>query len=170
MDIAGSESDRRFIAPIRGDSSSLSSPDSAVILTPASTSQEGAGRGDEDGGPADPLLRVGQDEVYELREGVGRGKSSTTTATAEDVIFYEADYYRDDDVEGGSQEEGDEDDDIVYTAEEERAVVRKFDRRLVLFVALLYLLSFLDRSSELSFFFFPSEVSWFISFSGLVSR
>ncbi|KAF3767749.1 hypothetical protein M406DRAFT_24537, partial [Cryphonectria parasitica EP155] len=29
----------------------------------------------------------------------------------------------------------------------ERAVVRKFDRRLVLFVALLYLLSFLDRSN-----------------------
>lgn len=35
-----------------------------------------------------------------------------------------------------------------YTAEEERAIVRKFDRRLVLFVALLYMLSFLDRSSK----------------------
>jgi hypothetical protein len=35
----------------------------------------------------------------------------------------------------------------LYTPEEERAVVRKFDRRLVLFVALLYMLSFLDRSS-----------------------
>lgn len=34
-----------------------------------------------------------------------------------------------------------------YTAEEERAVVDKFDRRLVLFVAFLYMLSFLDRSS-----------------------
>lgn len=34
-----------------------------------------------------------------------------------------------------------------YTAEEERAVVEKFDRRLVLFVAFLYMLSFLDRSS-----------------------
>lgn len=35
----------------------------------------------------------------------------------------------------------------LYTPDEEQAVVRKFDRRLVLFVALLYLLSFLDRSS-----------------------
>jgi hypothetical protein len=35
----------------------------------------------------------------------------------------------------------------LYTPEEEQAVVRKFDRRLVVFVALLYLLSFLDRSS-----------------------
>ena len=35
----------------------------------------------------------------------------------------------------------------LYTPDEERAVVRKFDRRLVIFVALLYMLSFLDRSS-----------------------
>ena len=38
-----------------------------------------------------------------------------------------------------------------YTAEEEADVVRKFDRKLVLFVALLYMLSFLDRSSMPSF-------------------
>jgi hypothetical protein len=37
----------------------------------------------------------------------------------------------------------------LYTPDEERAVVRKFDRRLVLIVALLYMLSFLDRSSML---------------------
>ncbi len=36
----------------------------------------------------------------------------------------------------------------LYTPDEERAVVRKFDRKLVIFVALLYMLSFLDRSSE----------------------
>ena len=36
----------------------------------------------------------------------------------------------------------------LYTPDEERAVVRKFDRKLVLFVALLYMLSFLDRSSS----------------------
>lgn len=35
----------------------------------------------------------------------------------------------------------------LYTPDEERAVVRKLDRRLVLFMALLYMLSFLDRSS-----------------------
>lgn len=36
------------------------------------------------------------------------------------------------------------------TAEEERQVVRTFDRKLVPFLALLYLLSFLDRSSKAS--------------------
>ena len=35
----------------------------------------------------------------------------------------------------------------LYTPDEERTVKRKFDRRLVLFVAFLYMLSFLDRSS-----------------------
>ena len=35
-----------------------------------------------------------------------------------------------------------------FTPEEEKAVVRKLDRRLVLFLAFLYMLSFLDRSSE----------------------
>lgn len=35
----------------------------------------------------------------------------------------------------------------LYTPDEERAVVRKHDRNLVLFVALLFMLSFLDRSS-----------------------
>src|SRR5271154_2146227 len=34
-----------------------------------------------------------------------------------------------------------------YTDEEEKRVIRKFDRRLVLFLALLYMLSFLDRSN-----------------------
>lgn len=41
----------------------------------------------------------------------------------------------------------------LYTPDEEKAVVRKFDRKLVLFVALLYMLSFLDRSSMFSFSF-----------------
>nr|CAF06076.1 related to nicotinamide mononucleotide permease [Neurospora crassa] len=36
---------------------------------------------------------------------------------------------------------------LRYTPDEERAVVNKFDRKLVLFVALLYMLSFLDRSN-----------------------
>ena len=35
----------------------------------------------------------------------------------------------------------------LYTPDEERAVVRKLDRRLVLFMAMLYMLSFLDRTS-----------------------
>ena len=36
---------------------------------------------------------------------------------------------------------------MLYTPDEERSIIRKFDRRLVLFVAFLYMLSFLDRSS-----------------------
>lgn len=36
---------------------------------------------------------------------------------------------------------------LEYTFEEERLVLRKFDRHLVLFIALLYMLAFLDRSS-----------------------
>ena len=38
---------------------------------------------------------------------------------------------------------------MLYTPDEELSVIRKFDRRLVLFIALLYMLSFLDRSSML---------------------
>lgn len=37
---------------------------------------------------------------------------------------------------------------MLYTPDEERRVKQKFDRHLVLFVALLYMLSFLDRSSK----------------------
>ena len=47
----------------------------------------------------------------------------------------------------------------LYTPDEERAVVRKFDRRLVLFLSLCYMLSFLDRSSECVFFFVLSVYS-----------
>jgi hypothetical protein len=36
----------------------------------------------------------------------------------------------------------------LYTPDEDRAVLRKLDRKLVSFMALLYCLSFLDRSSE----------------------
>ena len=36
----------------------------------------------------------------------------------------------------------------LYTPDEDRAVLKKLDRRLVVFMALLYMLSFLDRSSE----------------------
>lgn len=35
-----------------------------------------------------------------------------------------------------------------YTEDEEKEIVKKLDRRLVLFLALLYMLSFLDRSSN----------------------
>jgi hypothetical protein len=44
----------------------------------------------------------------------------------------------------------------LYTPDEERDVVKKIDRRLVIFVALLYMLSFLDRSSAYPSCSFPS--------------
>ncbi|KAI9842631.1 MAG: hypothetical protein M1837_006998 [Sclerophora amabilis] len=36
---------------------------------------------------------------------------------------------------------------MLYTPDEERTVIKKFDRRVVLFMAVLYMLSFLDRSN-----------------------
>lgn len=36
---------------------------------------------------------------------------------------------------------------LQYTLEEERLVLKKLDRHLVLFIAVLYMLGFLDRSS-----------------------
>lgn len=38
----------------------------------------------------------------------------------------------------------------LYTPDEEKQVLKKLDTKLVLFVALLYMLSFLDRSSRSS--------------------
>lgn len=78
-------------------------------------------------------------EAYELRDIV-------VTSSPEDLSACDGASTTDGDSEHDDKEEGRQS--LVYTAEEERAVVRKFDRRLVLFVALLYMLSFLDRSSS----------------------
>lgn len=43
---------------------------------------------------------------------------------------------------------------MLYTPDEEQSVVKKLDIRLVLFIALLYMLSFLDRSSTFVAFTF----------------
>lgn len=48
-------------------------------------------------------------------------------------------------LEGGN---GLKDSFMLYTPDEEQAVVKRLDRRLVLFMAFLYMLSFLDRSSK----------------------
>lgn len=152
-------SDRRHPARAtrlaRPDSAS-SSPESAAF-TPQSTDSEGSLDGDGDGVPADPLLRAGREgaDVYELREGAGR-------RGLERLDGQEACYHDDGEADVLPKEDAD---DIVYTADEERAIVRKFDRRLVLFVALLYLLSFLDRSSES---FPPSVHRLFFAHSFLV--
>lgn len=127
-----------------GDSSSPSSgPDR---LTPESSSSEDLGK-EAHGLAMDPLLSSDDDddddssdgdEVYELRD---RGSRAVD----------------------GRPRNG-----FAYTAEEERVVVAKFDRRLVLFVAFLYMLSFLDRSSSSHFSFphladyFPLRRSWYL--------
>lgn len=55
--------------------------------------------------------------------------------------------------EGDVERDGGEDEELgtkqyqLYSPEEERKVRRRLDRRVVLFIAFLYLLSFLDRSS-----------------------
>lgn len=48
---------------------------------------------------------------------------------------------------GRRRSDGTEQSFMLYTPDEEQSVVKKFDIRLVLFIALLYMLSFLDRSS-----------------------
>jgi hypothetical protein len=64
---------------------------------------------------------------------------------------------RDGDAEGGDEEklgyhEVDlAEDDVQFSVQEEKKVLKKLDRRVVLFVALLYMLSFLDRSSKCTF-------------------
>lgn len=93
-------------------------------------------------------------EVYELRErDAGRDRNGRAMWDAEAV----GDVDDDDDVEhsfiaGRSRSPGSVASFQLYTPDEERAVRRKFDRKLVLFVALLYMLSFVDRSSTGIFF------------------
>jgi hypothetical protein len=53
------------------------------------------------------------------------------------------DHDHDDDEDDNSSVESFE----LYTPDEEKALLRKLDTRLVLFLALLYMLSFLDRGS-----------------------
>jgi hypothetical protein len=93
-------------------------------------------------------------EVYELRErDASRDRNGRAMWDAEAV----GDVDDDDDVDhsliaGRSRSPGSVASFQLYTPDEERAVRRKFDRKLVLFVALLYMLSFVDRSSTGIFF------------------
>ncbi|KAJ6444333.1 ATP-binding family member B [Purpureocillium lavendulum] len=64
------------------------------------------------------------DRVDDVAAGASRGARAARRASASSVASFQ-----------------------LYTPDEERAVRRKFDRRLVLFVTLLFMLSFLDRSN-----------------------
>ena len=108
-------------------------------------------------------------EAYEMREPRGRsGSGAGVAGSSQGAAMWDA-------VADDDQEEDDDEDAFdstrmrgrrfsrtstvasfqLYTPDEDAAVRRKFDRRLVLFVALLYMLSFLDRSSTLFFPFQP---------------
>lgn len=82
---------------------------------------------DEDA--VDLTSEVGGSDVYELRSPRGSFRRPVSASTMASFRHQKA----------------------SYTLEEELAVRRKFDRKLVLFVALLFMLSFLDRSSKLRY-------------------
>lgn len=92
-------------------------------------------------------------EAYELRDMAVRSTAGSFGRSSRGSITDDDDSQKDDDEGVESDIEDLEDGSLVYTAEEERAIIRKFDRRLVVFVALLYMLSFLDRSSSSHFDF-----------------
>ncbi|KAI0022765.1 major facilitator superfamily domain-containing protein [Xylariomycetidae sp. FL0641] len=111
-----------------------SSSGSGAGLTPSDEEEEEEGAAAAAGAAA-----------YELEELVAAGESNSSRARMLDED-------EDEDIErkpGGSSSSGRSRRASfqLYTPDEERAVVRKFDRRLVLFLAGCYLLSFLDRSN-----------------------
>ncbi|KAG5912878.1 hypothetical protein E4U42_001740, partial [Claviceps africana] len=82
---------------------------------------------DDDDDDYDLRSEVGGSETYEMiaggRTGRADGDSGRRLSDGSTVASFE-----------------------LYTPDEEAAVRRKFDRKLVLFVAWLFMLSFLDRS------------------------
>ncbi|KAL1902254.1 hypothetical protein Sste5346_001230 [Sporothrix stenoceras] len=106
---------------------------SARLLTPQSSSSSG--------GDGDDLKKGGEDiEMQQLDGTPGRSsrrRSSSSASSSALSVF--SDSTRSPSPVANRR--------WPYSVDEERAVVHKFDRRLVLFVAFLYMLSFLDRSN-----------------------
>lgn len=114
----------------------------ATIPAPTQATPESAGRG-SDPGSASSFRR--DDDSFELRK----------TRKSDDGHFDREGYNPEDSSSedewekehiGPMRRVGTESKD--FTDEEERVIIKKFDRKLVLFMALLYMLSFLDRSSR----------------------
>ncbi|KAI1329735.1 major facilitator superfamily domain-containing protein [Xylariaceae sp. FL0255] len=78
----------------------------------------------------------GDSDIYELKELQDGGREDGSYAD------YNVENGAHDDTERRGVMKG-----RFYTADEERTVVRKFDRKLVLFLAFCYMLSFVDRSN-----------------------
>ncbi|KAK5660387.1 hypothetical protein OQA88_12930 [Cercophora sp. LCS_1] len=131
-----------------GTSSSAKTSDR---MTPDSDG-DGDGVGDEDMYAA---VEHGDDEAYELEERGGYGEKEDEEEGDEDeqeVLVGGYDGADDGDVVPGSWRRRGRSVSTaasfqLYTPDEEKAVVRKFDRRLVVFMAVLYMLSFVDRSN-----------------------
>ncbi|KAI1505386.1 major facilitator superfamily domain-containing protein [Biscogniauxia marginata] len=133
------------------------SDSSSARLTPDSDAVSDAGRGDFG-------LGFGDAEAYELEDRNARGSSESRA-----IEVAEEEEKEEDDDDGTEDGDGDYDDGgpergggeprtrrtsestiasfQLYTPDEEHAVVRKFDRRLVVFLAVCYMMSFLDRSN-----------------------
>ena len=92
---------------------------------------------------------ISDEDEYELEELSSHASNGLKSQDGYDPRFDESE----DEEKGSDFKNGRRESDLtvhsfmLYTPDEEKAVVKKFDRRLVLFVALLYMLSFLDRSS-----------------------
>lgn len=126
-------------------------PSSTDQLTPSSGAPSSE---DGHGNTAKNVIGRGHD-LRKLQTNLHKGEedeeeqNSTpwpgTTESAAFRTFREEDRFRDElDAEDGPVTAYSR----AYTADEERRVVKKFDRRLTLLMSFLYMLSFLDRSSE----------------------
>jgi hypothetical protein len=93
------------------------------------------------------VIGSGRADGFEM-DDLGKGGRGLRLETSDEALGGHGDE------EKLGMHEVDLDERVHYTGTEERAVLKKLDRRVVLFVALLYLLSFLDRSSE-----FPASLS-----------
>lgn len=102
---------------------------------------------EEEGVEVHGLDELEQHEEYELRD-LRKESQSPTQPGAEE---YDSDSQLGDDFAPENGEHyllpSNQTPSVSYTAEEEAKVKRKLDRNLVLFVALLYMLSFLDRGN-----------------------
>jgi hypothetical protein len=128
--------------PVKDD---LSTSEDIASMSPSSSSRLSPSFDDDDDDEK-TVVGSGRAEGFEMR---ALGKSGRITQ------LEEGEEERDEEKLG--MHEVDLDEGVHYTGSEERIVLKKLDRRVVLFVALLYLLSFLDRSSMFSTL---SEKSW----------
>ncbi|ORX95800.1 major facilitator superfamily domain-containing protein [Clohesyomyces aquaticus] len=146
--------------PHRHDSSSRSTPSHVSPTLTPSSEDEIADHAEESEAVTEDKTYAG--ESYQLRPLAPR-KGASTSASASASRSGRSGARGEDD---GDEELGEDDGEDttflrgerrmsvgsaqsyeLYTPDEERAVVRKLDRRLVLFMAMLYCLSFLDRSN-----------------------